>query len=206
VTVRGVSRASRHVEASGGRRQARRGLFAAFGLLAFLGACASGPDLPRCDLSPTAARLDGYQLGPGDQLQVTVFRHEPLPGEFTVGAAGTLALPLIGAVAADGLTTRELELAIEDQLRQERYLVDPDVSIQVLTHRPFYVLGEVAQPGQYEYVSGMTVVNAVALAGGYSYRADRSSVTISRGHCVRPATAASTVLPGEVVRVPARFF
>jgi protein involved in polysaccharide export with SLBB domain len=137
---------------------------------------------------------------------VTVFRHEPLSGEFTVGAAGTLALPLIDAVAADGLTTRELELAIEDRLRQERYLVDPDVSIQVLTHRPFYVLGEVAQPGQYEYVSEMTVVNAVALAGGYTYRADRSSVTISNGHCVRAATAASTVSPGEIVRVPARFF
>jgi polysaccharide biosynthesis/export protein len=179
----------------------------ALGLLASLGACASGPALPPCDLSRTAAaRLDGYQLGPGDQLHVTVFRHEPLSGEFTLGATGALALPLVGAVAADGLTTRELEIAIENQLREERYLVDPDVSIQVLTRRPFYVLGEVAQPGAYEYVSGMTLVNAVALAGGYTYQADRSSVTISRGHCVRAATAASTVLPGEVVHVPARFF
>jgi protein involved in polysaccharide export with SLBB domain len=109
---------------------------------------------------------------------VTVFRHEPLSGEFTLGATGALALPLVGAVAADGLTTRELEIAIENQLREERYLVDPDVSIQVLTRRPFYVLGEVAQPGAYEYVSGMTLVNAVALAGGYTYQADRSSVTI----------------------------
>jgi polysaccharide export outer membrane protein len=76
----------------------------------------------------------------------------------------------------------------------------------VLTHRPFYVLGEVAQPAEYECVSGMTLVNAVALAGGYTCRADRSSVTISRGDCPRAATAASTVLPGEVVRVPPRFF
>ena len=136
---------------------------------------------------------------------MTVFRHEPLSGEFTLGATGMVAMPLVGAVAADGLTTRELELAIEHQLRQERYLVDPDVSIQVLTYRPFYILGEVAQPGEYEYVSGMTLVNAVALAGGYTYRADRSSVTISRGHCMREATAATRLLPGAIVRVPARF-
>jgi polysaccharide export outer membrane protein len=64
----------------------------------------------------------------------------------------------------------------------------------------------VAQPGQYEYVAGMTLVNAVALAGGYTYRADRGSVTISRGHCVRQATPATRVLPGEIIRVPARFF
>jgi polysaccharide export outer membrane protein len=127
---------------SGDGGQARRRLLTALGLLASLGACASGPALPRCDLSPTAAaRLDGYQLGPGDQLQVTVFRHEPLSGEFTLGATGMVAMPLVGGVAADGLTTRELELAIENQLRQERYLVDPDVSIQVLTYRPFYILG-----------------------------------------------------------------
>jgi polysaccharide export outer membrane protein len=192
---------------SGDGGQARRRLLTALGLLASLGACASGPALPQCDLSRTAAaRLDGYQLGPGDQLQVTVFRHEPLSGEFTLGATGMVAMPLVGAVAADGLTTRELELAIEHQLRQERYLVDPDVSIQVLTYRPFYILGEVAQPGEYEYVSGMTLVNAVALAGGYTYRADRSSVTTSRGHCMREATAATRLLPGAIVRVPARFF
>ena len=76
----------------------------------------------------------------------------------------------------------------------------------MLTYRPFYILGEVPRPGEYEYVSGMTLVNAVALAGGYTYRADRTGVTISRGHCVREATAATRVLPGEVIRVPARFF
>jgi polysaccharide export outer membrane protein len=137
---------------------------------------------------------------------VTVFRHEPLSGEFTVGSAGMVALPLIEAVSAGGLTARELEIAIEDQLREQDYLLDPDVSIQVLTHRPFYVVGEVAQPGVYEYVTGMTLANAVALAGGYTYRADRSSAAIVHGDCVRDVTAVTRVLPGDIVRVPERFF
>jgi protein involved in polysaccharide export with SLBB domain len=181
-------------------------LLAASGLLLSLGACSADPALPWCDPGPTAAGQNGYRLGPGDQLQVTVFRHEDLSGEFTLGAAGTLALPLAGAIPADGLTARELEVAIEDRLRQERYLVEPDVSIQVLTHRPIYVLGEVAAPGEYEYVAGMSLINAVALAGGYTYRADRSSVRISRDSCVREATADSRLLPGAVIRVPPRFF
>jgi polysaccharide export outer membrane protein len=181
-------------------------LLAATALLSSLGACSADPALPWCEPGPQAAVLDGYQLGPGDRLQVTVFRHEPLSGEFTLGATGTLAMPLAGAIPADGLTARELEVVIEDRLREERYLVEPDVSIQVLTRRPIYVVGEVAQPGEYEYVSGMTLMNAVALAGGYTYRADRSSVTISRKHCVREAAADSRLLPGAVIRVPPRFF
>ena len=151
-------------------------------------------------------RRTATQLGAGDRLQVTVFRHEGLSGEFALDGTGTLALPLVGQIAADALTTRELESTIERQLREQSYLVDPHVSIEVLTYRPIYVLGEVAQPGQYEYVAGMTLVTAVALAGGYTYRADREDVIISRGHCMREADAATAVLPGEVVRVPERFF
>jgi len=188
-------------------RKAGFATLVAAGLLACLSACASDPPLPRCELDAgAAAGLNGYQLGPGDLLQVSVFRHEPLSGEFTLDGTGTLALPLVGDVAADGLTPRELEAEIEDELREGRYLIDPHVSIQVLSHRPFYILGEVAAPGPYEYVAGMTLVNAVALAGGYTPRADRSSVTISRDHCLREAMAATRVLPGDVIRVPVRFF
>jgi polysaccharide export outer membrane protein len=182
-------------------------VLATVALLPSLGACAAPPALPRCAADQGApARSGGYQLGPGDRLRVTVFRHEPLSGEFALGPDGTVALPLVGAVAAEGLTARQLESAIEDELREQRYLLDPDVSIEVLIHRPFYILGEVAAPGEYEYVAGMTLANAVALAGGYTYRADRSSVTVSRGHCVRPATAAARLRPGAIVRVSPRFF
>jgi len=137
---------------------------------------------------------------------VAVFRHERLSGEFALDTTGMVAMPLIGAIPANGLTAREVEIEIEDQLQEEGYLIAPRVGIEVLAHRPFYILGEVARPGEYEHVSGMTLVNAVALAGGYTSQADRSSVRISRSHCVREATAATRVLPNEVIRVPARFF
>lgn len=172
-----------------------------------LGACSSTPDLPRCSLAAGAKeRLEGYQLGPGDRLRLTVFRHENLSGEFALDATGTVALPLVGEISAGGLTPRELESRIEQQLQKERYLVHPQVSIEVQIYRPFYIMGEVAQPGEYEYVSGMNVVNAVALAGGYTYRADRSDVIISRGDCFIDAAPTTKVLPGEIVRVPERFF
>jgi polysaccharide biosynthesis/export protein len=169
-------------------------------MLPCLGACSASPALARCEVSPTAS--DGYRLGSGDRLQLTMFRHERLSGEFALDATGAIALPLVGAIPAKGLTAREVEIAIEDQLREGGYLVAPDVSIELLNRRPFYVLGEVAQPGQY----GMTLGKAVALAGSYTYQADRGSMTISRGHCLREATAATRVLSGEIIRIPARFF
>jgi len=161
--------------------------------------------MPCCGGGALAAGSEAYALDTGDTLQVTVFRHENLSGEFTLDATGSVALPLVGEIAARG-PARELESAIENRLRQDGYLIDPDVSIEVLSHRPFYVLGEVAQPGRYEYVPWMTVVNAVALAGGYSYRADRDNVMIAHGECAREANAVTAVLPGHIVRVPERFF
>ena len=162
--------------------------------------------MPYCGGGALAAGSEAYALDTGDRLQLTVFRHENLSGEFTLDATGSVALPLVGDIAARGRTARELESAIENRLRQDGYLIDPDVSIEVLSHRPFYVLGEVAQPGRYEYVPWMTVVNAVALAGGYSYRADRDDVMIAHGDCAREANAVTAVLPGHIVRVPERFF
>lgn len=175
--------------------------------LALLAGCASGSDLPTCTQSAAAeGAADAYALGAGDQMRITVFRNPELSGEFAIDGEGYLALPLGGEVLAKGLDVRQLENQIEIRFKEGGFLVDPQVSVEVLTYRPFYILGEVAQPGEYEYVSGMTLVNAVALAGGYTYRADRSSVTISRGHCMREATAATRLLPGAIVRVPARFF
>jgi polysaccharide export outer membrane protein len=189
-----------------GRGIATASLLAGIAVLATLAACSSTPALPLCSTGGAATEADGYRLGAGDRLQVTVFRHEGLSGEFAVDGTGTLALPLVGQIAADGLTARELDSTIERQLRDQAYLVDPHVSIEVLTYRPIYVLGEVARPGQYEYVAGMTLVTAVALAGGYTYRAGRDGVIISGGHCMRKADSATAVLPGEVVHVPERFF
>lgn len=164
--------------------------------------------LPLCRETEAADQrdLEGYALGPGDMVRLTVFRHENLSGEFEVDGTGTLALPLLDEIDAGGMTTRELERRIEDGFREQAYLVDPRVSIEVLTYRPFYVLGEIAAPGEYEYVSGLTVTGAVALAGGYTYRADRDDVLIRRRDCALQASPSSRVLPGEIVVVPERFF
>jgi len=169
--------------------------------------CASAPEPPACnDTALEADVATGYRLGPGDRLRVTVFRHPDLSGEFAIDGEGVLALPLIGGLSAGGMNPRQLEDQVETRFRDESYLVNPAVSIEVLTYRPFYILGEVARPGEYEYTNGMTVINAVAMAGGYTYRANTGRVSIQRGDCVMAAAAESAVLPGEIVAVPERFF
>jgi polysaccharide export outer membrane protein len=150
-----------------------------------------------------------YRLGSGDRIKVTVFRHKDLSGEFEVNSAGRIRLPLIQEVQAAGLTAQELEQAIADKLKPD-YLKEPRVSVQVLTYRPFYILGEVNSPGSYSYVSGMTVVTAVARAGGYTYRAKQDYVYISRaGDSAKKKQRAdpnTPVYPGDVIEVPERFF
>ena len=172
-----------------------------------LQAACSSAGAPSCDgSSPNESTLSGYRLGPGDRVQVTVFRQPDMSGEFTLDGNGNLHLPLVGELAAGGLTTRQLEEEIEQRLRTKNLLVDPQVAVQLLTYRPIYVLGEVNRPGSYEYREGMTVINAVALAGGYTYRADTSRVTIDRRGCLFEATPDTLVQPGDIITVLERFF
>jgi protein involved in polysaccharide export with SLBB domain len=195
------------------------GLILSVGLLA---ACSGSPPpaVPTAAIGETTAAVAptqnggeatvaGYQLGPGDQVRVTVFRHEDLSGEFEVDGEGFFAMPLVGEIMTAGLNARQLENEIEIRLQSGGYLVDPQVSIEVLNYRPFYIIGEVNNPGSYQYVNGMTVINAVALAGGFSYRADQDDVVISRGGSNGPQIEAlpdTAVLPGDIIEVPERFF
>ncbi len=160
-------------------------------------------------VGPAQAAEVAYRLGAGDRVKVTVFGQEDLSGEFELDGAGRLSLPLIQRVQAAGLTLNELEDAITDKLKPD-FLKNPRVSVEVLNYRPFYILGEVKSPGGYPYVNGMTVINAVALAGGYTYRARENKVTIVRaGNNERktiPADHDTLVLPGDVIEVPERFF
>jgi polysaccharide export outer membrane protein len=122
---------------------------------------------------------------------------------------GYFAMPLIGEVLAGGRTARQVETEVEVALKSGGYLVEPQVSIEVLNYRPFYIIGEVNNPGSFAYVSGMTVINAVALAGGYTYRADQDDIIISRGGSTGPKIQAmpdTEVLPGDIVEVTERFF
>lgn len=151
----------------------------------------------------------GYVLGPGDKVRVTVFGQEDLSGEFEVDAAGTISLPLIQSVPAQGLTPPQLEQAIAKRLEPD-FLKNPRVNIEVLNYRPFYIYGEVLKPGGYPYVNGMTVHNAIALAGGFTYRARTSSVIIRRTKdgvvSEQQSELDATVAPGDVIEVRERYF
>jgi protein involved in polysaccharide export with SLBB domain len=174
--------------------------------IGLLAACSTA-EMPRCaGVAQDGAGSTSYSLGSGDQLQIVVFRHPDLSGQFSLDGEGYLALPLVGEIAAGGLTTRQLGNEIEIRLKAGDFLVSPQVGVQLVTYRSFYVLGEVGTPGSYEYRNGITVINAVALAGGYTTRADQSGVTIGRGAC-RFATRADTIVrPGDIITIAERFF
>lgn len=153
--------------------------------------------------------VERYRLGAGDQVRVTVFGNEDLSGNFTVDGSGFVALPLVGNVEASGISLEEFKYNVISALRPD-YLKNPNVSVEVSRYRPFYIIGEVKRPGSYSFVHGMTVINAVALAGGYTRRAREDKPVIIRGserakikQYVEPDTV---VLPGDVIEIPERFF
>jgi protein involved in polysaccharide export with SLBB domain len=187
-------------------------------VVGLIGGCSSSPPPTPVEAAARAgAGADGapledissYKLGPGDALRITVFRHTDLSGEFRLDGEGYFAMPLVGEILGGGRTARQLENEVEVALKSGGYLVDPQVSIEVLNYRPFYIIGEVNNPGSFEYVNGMTVINAVALAGGFTYRADQDDIVISRGGSSGPELEAAPdteVLPGDIVEVQERFF
>ena len=150
----------------------------------------------------------GYRLGTGDKVRVIVYGEEDLSGEFQVDGSGFIRLPLIGQVTAAGRTVRDFEGDVTTKLAGG-YLKSPRVSVEVTNYRPFFILGEVNKPGEYPYVNGMNVVTAVALAGGYTYRADESDVYVRRNGQPEkevPADERTQIQPGDIVRVAERFF
>lgn len=153
--------------------------------------------------------LAAYRLGSGDQVRVIVFGEEDLSGEFVVDGAGMVSLPLVGEVPAGGKTLQEFRSQIE-ALLSDGYLTDPRVSAEVLNYRPFYILGEVEESGEYPYTDGLTVMNAVARAGGFTYRANTRFVYIKRADTNQevelPLTATVRVMPGDTIRIAERFF
>ena len=135
---------------------------------------------PSGAVRPARAGKDpDYKLGANDRLRITVFGQPTLTGEYTLDGNGVLAFPLIGNVPADGVTTSQLQQAIAAKLEPD-YLVNPNVSAEVITRRPFYVIGEVQKPGNYSYVTSLTAINAVAMAGGFTRRARKNDFYIRR--------------------------
>lgn len=169
-------------------------------------ACSGPGNLPPI---PATSNAD-YRLGPGDQVRIITFGDEQLTGEFRVKDDGTVSLPLLGPVKAAGLTTDQLQTEVTQQLTSRNLYKDPSVSVEVIAYRPVFVLGEVAHPGQFPYQPGMTVVTAVAIAGGFTYRAVENEVGIVRnvnGKSVEGrANRETPVRPGDVITVYERSF
>jgi len=159
--------------------------------------------------APAVADLGEYRLGVADKIKVTVYGEDSLSGEFQVGANGNVALPLIGETRARGLTTSEIQVAIAEALAKG-YLNQPRVSVEVRNYRPFYILGEVKKPGEYPYTNSLTVLNAVATAEGFTYRADTRRVFIKRADSAveqaYPLNSATVVTPGDTIRIGERYF
>lgn len=150
-----------------------------------------------------------YLLGPTDRIRLKVYGEADITGEYEVDSNGFVSIPLAGHVKAAGLTTRQLEKGITSALAKG-IVRDPRVNVEIALYRPFYILGEVKKSGEYPYRMGLTVMDAVATAGGFTYRANESKVYLRRsGSTVEEIYALDSpvlVFPGDNVRVPERYF
>ena len=211
------------IERSG--RRARRGhacgvVGALIALALFTAACDTTPNTnPTGQASsagdqslsgiPATTQSSEIKLEAGDKVRVTVFGEDKLSGDYQVNTAGYVALPLAGSVKVSGMTGPELERALEQKFKGP-YLRNPRVTVEVLTFRPFYVLGEVQKPGEYPFRTGLNVLSAIAIAGGATYRANTSKVMIQRsgssGLREYPQSPDVPIMPGDLVRVPERYF
>ena len=188
-------------------------LMAALAMFMFSTACQSNGPVSRQVADPsTPAQTQSniaYTLGTGDKLRINVFGQPELSGEFVVDGTGAISLPLIGQVTAVGLSTQELETTIATNL-SNGFLLEPRVSAEVINYRPFYILGEVGRPGEYPFNSGLTVLNAVAAAGGFTYRANKKVVFIKSadGNQEVPfeLDTNTVVKPGDTLRIGERIF
>jgi polysaccharide export outer membrane protein len=170
-------------------------------------ACEPGGNLPVLE---SAGVDSGYKLSTGDEVRLITFNEQTLSGNFNIDDSGYIALPLLGPMPADGQTTRSLAKEIEDALRTRKLLSEPSVVVEIVKYRPIFVLGEVKSPGPFPYQPHMTMLTAVALAGGFTPRAVKS-----RAEVVRSSAGASVdgrldpqskVEPGDVITILERNF
>jgi polysaccharide export outer membrane protein len=171
---------------------------------------AAGPvSTPGQPLPGLSGRQQIYRLGAGDRVKITVFGEPDLTGEFEISSDGVLAFPLVGEVPSGDLSPRELEMRLVALLK-DGFLVNPRINVEVINYRPFFILGEVSKPGGYPYVNAMTVITAVALAGGYTPRANRREMTIVRTTNQKreelQGKEDTPLLPGDIITVRERFF
>jgi polysaccharide biosynthesis/export protein len=189
-----------------------RGILVCSALLAvalLVSGCGAGSISEAEQQSLAAAATAAPTLQPGDKINVNVFGEQNLSGQYDIDQSGQISLPLSGTIKAQGLTQSELEQALAKKFRSE-YLRNPKVTVTVITLAPYYMMGEVKNPGQFAYKSGLNVLTAMAIAGGPTYRASRNTVEIQRrGETTKrdyPISASVPILPGDVINVPERYF
>ena len=151
-----------------------------------------------------------YRLGPEDNLNIIVYGEDSLSGEYTVSDTGNLDLPLIGNITVMGCNIDEAEAKIREKYAAG-YLVNPSISTEIKSYKPFYITGEVQRPGHFDYVTDMTIIKAVALAGGFTYRADKKNVEVLKNHystgpIYKSSKVEDPVHPGDVIIIKERFF
>jgi len=150
-----------------------------------------------------------YRLGVGDEVHIAVFGEDNLSGDYRIAPDGNISLPLAGNVKAAGLTIAGLQVSVADTLKKG-FVLEPRVTITANNLRPYYILGEVNKPGKYSYAPDLTVLDAVATAEGFTYRADMSYVFVRHAHEVSekeyPLTSTAIVQPGDTIRIAQRYF
>jgi polysaccharide export outer membrane protein len=171
--------------------------------------CSSMGQVTEAEQQKILATAQAPRLQPGEKIRVNVFNEASLSGDFQIDPSGFVSLPLAGSVQAAGLTQAELEQALAKKYSSQ-YLKNPKVTVSVAEFKPFYIMGEIEHPGSYPYTSGLNVLSAIAIAGGTTYRASKSTIQIQHpGETGLKEYALDTsvpILPGDIIRVPQRYF
>jgi protein involved in polysaccharide export with SLBB domain len=149
------------------------------------------------------------RLQAGEKIRINVYGESSLSGDYQIDPSGFVSMPLAGTVKAAGFTQAELEQELAKKFRTE-YLKNPKVTVSIIEFRPFYIMGEIEKPGSYPYTSGLNALSAIALAGGTTYRASKSTILIQHpgesGLREYPLTGSIPIMPGDIIRVPQRYF
>jgi polysaccharide biosynthesis/export protein len=183
-----------------------RSIFAVLLLLLVWGC---GSPITSAPVLPSTA-AGSYQLGSGDEVRISVYGFDSLANTYLVNDEGAVSLPILGTVPVSGKSTAQAEQQIADALVARQLAVQPNVSVQIVKYRPFFILGEVQKPGSYAYVPGMSVLTAISIAGGHTFRANRKTYGISRtvnGSITKGKAMETTpVQPGDTVIIYEAWF
>jgi polysaccharide biosynthesis/export protein len=164
----------------------------------------------QADIEATVAAASAVpRFQGGEKIRITVYEEPTLSGEYLIDPSGVVSLPLAGTVKAVGLTQQQFEQELAKKFKSE-YLRNPKVTVTILQFRPIYIVGEVGKTGEFQYQPGLNVLTALAMAGGGTYRANRDYVLIQHygetGTKQYPQSATTMILPGDLIRVPERYF